>query len=61
MPFLLDGIADRREIFQPDRLHPAAEAQPLMLDNVWKGLEPLLHEAAQQRAERVSVAMRSHR
>ena len=40
--FLLDGIATRTEYFQADRLHPTAEAQPIILDTVWKGLEPLL-------------------
>jgi acyl-CoA thioesterase-1 len=44
VPFLLDGVADRRELFQPDNLHPTAEAQPLILDNVWKGLAPLLRK-----------------
>jgi acyl-CoA thioesterase-1 len=42
VPFLLAGIADRRELFQPDQIHPTAEAQPLLLDTVWQGLEPLL-------------------
>lgn len=42
VPFLLDGIADKRDLFQPDNLHPTAEAQPIILDTVWKGLEPLL-------------------
>ena len=40
--FLLEGIATRRELFLPDQLHPTAEAQPLLLDNVWRGLAPLL-------------------
>jgi acyl-CoA thioesterase-1 len=40
--FLLDGIATRPELFQADNLHPTAEAQPRLLDNVWRGLEPLL-------------------
>ena len=40
--FLLDGIADRRELFQADNLHPTAEAQVFLLDTVWRGLEPLL-------------------
>lgn len=40
--FLLDGVADQRRLFQADNMHPVAEAQPLLLDNVWKGLEPLL-------------------
>jgi acyl-CoA thioesterase-1 len=42
VPFLLEGIADRRELFQADQLHPSAAAQPLILDNVWPRLEPLL-------------------
>ena len=33
-PFLLEGIADKLELFQADRLHPKAEAQPAILENV---------------------------
>jgi len=40
--FMLDGIATRPEFFQADNLHPTAEAQTRLLDNVWRGLEPLL-------------------
>jgi acyl-CoA thioesterase-1 len=40
--FLLDGVATRAELFQADNLHPTAEAQPRLLDNVWRGLLPLL-------------------
>ncbi len=40
--FLLDGMALTPELFQPDNLHPTAAAQPRLLDNVWRGLEPLL-------------------
>ena len=29
-------------MFQPDRIHPTAAAQPLLLDNVWPALLPLL-------------------
>ena len=42
VPFLLEGVAERRELFQPDNIHPTAEAQPIILDNVWKVLKPLL-------------------
>ena len=42
MPFLLEGVAERRDLFLPDNIHPVAEAQPLILDNVWKVLRPLL-------------------
>ena len=39
------GIADSpqaEQMFQPDRIHPKAEAHPRMLDNVWPALKPLL-------------------
>lgn len=45
LPFLLKGVADRPdplELFQPDRIHPTAEAQPIILSNVWPVLAPLL-------------------
>jgi acyl-CoA thioesterase I len=41
-PFLLEGFAEKAEIFQPDRIHPREAAQPLMLENVWPHLKPLL-------------------
>jgi acyl-CoA thioesterase-1 len=42
VPFLLDGIADKPQYFQADALHPTAEGQAQLLDNVWGGLAPLL-------------------
>jgi acyl-CoA thioesterase-1 len=42
LPFLLEGFAERRELFQPDNIHPTEEAQPLILENVWRPLRPLL-------------------
>ena len=42
VPYLLEGLADKRELFQPDNLHPVAAAQPLVLETVWKRLAPLL-------------------
>ena len=42
VPFLLDGFAARRTLFQADGIHPTAEAQALMLDTVWKELKPVL-------------------
>ncbi|KRB93361.1 hypothetical protein ASE07_13010 [Noviherbaspirillum sp. Root189] len=41
-PFLLQSVADDPTLFQSDRIHPVAEAQPIMLDNVWPYLKPLL-------------------
>ena len=45
VPFLLKGVADASDslrLFQPDRIHPTAEAHPQMLDNVWPALQKLL-------------------
>jgi acyl-CoA thioesterase I len=42
VPFLLEGFADQRQLFQHDGIHPTAEAQKRMLDNVWPLLQPLL-------------------
>jgi acyl-CoA thioesterase I len=42
VPFLLDGVADRIDNFQADRIHPNEAAQSRMLDNVWPALGPLL-------------------
>lgn len=42
VPFLFDGFGSRPEFFQGDGIHPTRAAQPLMLETVWKTLEPLL-------------------
>ncbi len=45
VPFLLKGVADGPDaggLFQADRIHPTAAAQPRMLDNVWPALRKLL-------------------
>jgi acyl-CoA thioesterase I len=42
VPFLLEGIADKPGLFLPDQMHPNAEAQPVICDNVWPTLEPML-------------------
>jgi acyl-CoA thioesterase-1 len=42
LPFLLEGIAEKPELFQADRIHPTAGAQPLIAERVWKALQPLL-------------------
>jgi acyl-CoA thioesterase-1 len=42
VPFLLEGIAEKPELFQADRIHPNEKAQPLILERVWQALRPLL-------------------
>lgn len=45
VPFFLKGVADLPDptkLFQNDRIHPNEQAQPIMLDNVWPALRPLI-------------------
>ncbi len=42
VPFLLDGVALEPGLILDDGLHPNAEAQPRILENVWPVLEPML-------------------
>lgn len=42
LPFLLDGVALNPDLMQDDGLHPKAEGEPRVLDNVWPVLEPVL-------------------
>lgn len=42
VPFFLEGVAETRAMMQADGIHPAAEAQPRILDNVWAALGPML-------------------
>ena len=37
-PFLLEGLEDHPELFQPDQIHPVAAAQQKLLDNVYPSL-----------------------
>lgn len=43
VPFLLNGIADKPELFQADQIHPVPQAQPELLNNVWTPLQTLIH------------------
>ncbi len=42
VPFVLEGIGGEPSMVQSDGIHPTAEAQPRLLDNVWPLLKPLL-------------------
>lgn len=45
VPFFLKGVADRtdaRDWFQRDGIHPLEKAHPILLNNVWGALQPLL-------------------
>lgn len=51
VPFLLEDVALNTELMQDDGIHPTAAAQPLILDNVWPALEPLLNSVFQASVE----------
>jgi acyl-CoA thioesterase-1 len=44
VPFLLTNIALSPALLQGDDIHPNALGQPILLDNVWPTLKPLLHK-----------------
>ena len=46
VPFLLEGVSERRAWMQADNLHPNAQGQPALLQNVWRRLWPLLEKQA---------------
>jgi acyl-CoA thioesterase-1 len=42
VPFIFEGFGDNEALFQADRIHPVAAAQPQLLDTIWPVLKPLL-------------------
>jgi acyl-CoA thioesterase-1 len=40
LPFFLEGVATKAELFQADRLHPNVEAQSVIFKNVWGSMAP---------------------
>ena len=48
VPFMLQGVADQRDLMQPDNIHPTTAAQPVILETVWKELLPLLKKTGKQ-------------
>lgn len=42
VPFMLEGVADKPTLFQADRLHPNAQAHPIILANIWPQIAPLV-------------------
>jgi len=45
VPLLFEGVPDKREMFQADNLHPSDEAQPIMMENVWRRLAAMVNAA----------------
>ncbi|VVE61454.1 arylesterase [Pandoraea captiosa] len=51
VPFLLAGVAEHQDWFQPDQIHPLAKAHPQILQNVWPTVRPLLKPAGKSPAK----------
>ncbi|HEX7119768.1 MAG TPA: arylesterase [Longimicrobiales bacterium] len=46
IPFLLEGVAAVPKLNQEDGIHPNAEGQRIVAENVWRTLEPVLRRLA---------------
>ncbi len=44
VPMILEQVAENRALMQQDGIHPKAEAQPRVMQNVWTGLKPVLDQ-----------------
>lgn len=42
VPRILDQVADNPALMQADGIHPTAEAQAQIMENIWRGLRPML-------------------
>ena len=42
LPFLLEGVAADPALNQADGIHPTAEGQRIVAENVWTALRPML-------------------
>lgn len=42
LSFILEGVAEKPELMQVDGIHPRAQAQAMILDNIWPLLRPML-------------------
>jgi len=44
VPFMLEGVADKPTLFQADRLHPNAQAHPIILNNIWPTFSNMIRQ-----------------
>ncbi len=43
VPFFMEGVVFKSELLQADGIHPNEKGQPVLLENIWQVLEPVLH------------------
>ncbi len=46
LPFLLDRVAGEAELNQGDGVHPNERGEPIVAENVWRSLRPVLEQGA---------------
>ena len=44
VPFLLDKVAGRAELNQADGVHPNEKGEPIVADNIWRALKPVVRD-----------------
>jgi acyl-CoA thioesterase I len=49
VPYLLEDVAGNPELNLPDRVHPNAAGHKILLENVWRILEPIARDATTKR------------
>jgi acyl-CoA thioesterase-1 len=49
VPYLLQGVAGNLSLNLADGIHPNAEGQRILAENVWRVLEPVAREVVQGR------------
>ena len=42
IPFLIEGVGGNEKLNQADGIHPTAEGQRIVADNVWKMIQPII-------------------
>ena len=55
LPFLLNGVAGKRELNQADGVHPNNVGERIVAANVWQGLAPVLREVARSARGQASL------
>ena len=48
IPFLLSGVGGRRDLNQPDLIHPTAAGHKIIAETVWQIIEPILRQKPTQ-------------
>lgn len=55
LPFLLEPIAESRDAFQSDQLHPNAESQTVLVEHVLAALMPVIDKAEQRVQQKATM------